>query len=209
MLAVYPETIELIVKEYEATDGIRAAEVDWWRGDGLPFGAVVDRVGRADLFGKRHPHQRRLSMDALEAGAAALHAISGKLQKAVDFYELWQLVQSAFRPIYGLGELAIYDAAERLRYRLELESEHLIYLHAGARVGARRLAGGRLKKESAWGILRYDVPIGLRRLCTHEIEDVLCIYKDELLLSPQEFRARRSGSSGSGCGRQREIRPGC
>lgn len=209
MLAVYPETIELIVKEYKATDGIRAAEVDWWRGDGLPFGAVVDRVGRADLFGKRHPHQRRLSMDALEAGAAALHAISGKLQKAVDFYELWQLVQSAFRPIYGLGELAIYDAAERLRYRLGLESEHLIYLHAGARVGARRLAGGRLKKESAWGILRYDVPIGVRSLCTHEIEDVLCIYKDELLLSPQEFRARRSGSSGSGCGQRREIRPGC
>ncbi|MBA4804750.1 MAG: hypothetical protein H2038_08890 [Brevundimonas sp.] len=206
---VYPETIELIVREYEATDAVRAAEVDWWLAEGLPFSVVIERVGRADLFGKRHPHQRRLSTSALEAGTAALHAISDKLKNAPDFYELWKLVQSAYRPIYGLGELAVYDVAERLRYRLRLESAHLIYLHAGARVGARRLAGGRLKRESAWGILRHEVPAGVRHLCTHEIEDILCIYKDELLLTPQDFRARRTGRPVPSCGSKSETRSIC
>ena len=206
---VYSETIHLIVQEYEATDPQRSAEVEWWEGEGLPFSDLIDRVGQADLFGKRHPHQRRLTTAALDAGTAALHRLSGQIQTAKDFHTLWQLIADAFKPIYGLGELAAYDAAERLRYRLGLESEHLIYLHAGARVGARRLAGGRLKRDDAWGILRWGVPDEMRHLCTHEIEDVLCIYKDELLLTPQEFRARRSLGGRSGCGSAVEHRPHC
>ena len=131
------------------------------------------------------------------------------MQSAPDFLELWFLVQAAFKPIYGLGELAVYDAAERLRYRLELESAHVIFLHAGARVGARRLAGGRLGKERAWGHQRHEVPLGLRHLSTHEIEDILCTYKDELLLTPQQFRARRGGGLSPGCSRPFEARPSC
>ena len=206
---VHPETIDLIVEEYDLGAEAREAEVRWWRGEGLSFSAVIDRIGQAELFGKRHPHQYRLSAAALAEGAAALRAISGQLENAPDFLQLWFLVQGAFRPIHGLGELAVYDATERLRHRLGLESAHVIYLHAGARVGARRLAGGRLKRESAWGILRWDIPEGLRHLSTHEIEDVLCIYKDELLLSPQQFRARRSGGSVRGCAPPSEGRPSC
>ena len=206
---VHSETIRLIVAEYEATDPQRSAEVEWWEGDGLSFNALIDRVGQADLDGKRHPHQRRLTAAALGAGTAALHGLSDQMQAARDFHTLWQMIEDAFKPIYGLGELAAYDAAERLRYRLGLESEHLTYLHAGARVGARRLAGGRLKRDDAWGILRWGVPNEMRHLCTHEIEDVLCIYKDELLLTPQEFRARRSSGGRGGCSRPLEHRPHC
>jgi hypothetical protein len=205
---VHPETIALIVEEYGADRRQRAAEDAWWRADGLPFEAVLDRVGRAEVLGKRHGHQRRLTAVALEAGRRALHAISDQLRAAPDFLQLWFLVQAAFAPIRGLGELAVYDAAERLRHRLKLSSHHVIYLHAGARVGARRLAGGRLPKESAWGILRTEVPSGLQHLSTHEIEDVLCIYKDELLLSPRQFRAGRSGG-GSRCGGAPDLRPVC
>ena len=175
----------------------------------MSFLAVVDRVGQAELFGKRHPHQYRLSAAALAQGTAALRAISGQLEDASDFLQLWFLVRAAFKPIHGLGELAVYDATERLRHRLGLESAHVIYLHAGARVGARRLAGGRLKRESAWGILRWDIPEGLRQLSTHEIEDIFCIYKDELLLSPQQFCARRSSGSARGSGSSSESRPSC
>lgn len=208
-LYVHPETINLIVEEYHLGAKAREAEARWWRGEGLSFTEVIDRVGQAELFGKRHPHQYRLSASALMEGTAALQAISDQLESAPDFLQLWFLVQSAFKPIHGLGELAVYDATERLRHRLGLESAHVIYLHAGARVGARRLAGGRLKRESAWGILRWDIPEGLRHLSTHEIEDVLCIYKDELLLTPQQFRAQRSAGSLRGCAPASESRLSC
>lgn len=196
---VYPETIDLIVADYARGSRDRAAEATWWRADGQPFAVVIDRVGWAELFGKRHPHQYRLSAHALTAGTAALHAIADTLQAAPNFIELWFLVQAAFKPIRGLGELAVYDAADRLRHRLGLQSDHVIYLHAGARVGARRLAGGRLPNESTWGIQRHQVPMGLRHLSTHEIEDILCIYKDALLLRPAQFRGRRTCGTKPSC----------
>lgn len=207
---IHPETIELIVAEYDLSEDARTAEVDWWRADGHAFSTVIDRVGDAvDARGKRHSHQWRLNADALAKGKAALHAISDRLQQASDFLQLWFLVQDAFKPIWGLGELAVYDTTERLRHRLGLESVHVIFLHAGARVGARRLAGGRLKRDDAWGIHRHQVPDGLRHLTTHEIEDILCIYKDELLLTPEAFLARRLRRGLSGCGPAPEPRPTC
>jgi len=206
---IHPATIELIVQEYEADRPRRVAEDASWRAEGLPFDELLDRVGRAEVLGKRHPHQRRLTRDALEAGRRALRRLSEQLRAAPDFHIVWTLIHNAFSPIRGLGELAIYDAAERLRHRLNLEAPHIIYLHAGTRVGARRLAGGRLPKDSLWGILRSAVPAGLRHLSTHEIEDILCSYKDELLLSPQQFRARRSASKRRACSPANEIQRGC
>jgi hypothetical protein len=207
---VYPETVEMIVAEYDLSEAERVADADWWRADGHPFLTVIDRVGNAvDARGKRHSHQWRLNADALAKGKAALHGISDQLQQAPDFLQLWFLVQDAFKPIWGLGELAVYDTTERLRHRLRLESAHVIFLHAGTRVGARRLAGGRLKPDDAWGIHRDQVPDRLRHLSTHEIEDVLCIYKDELLLTPDAFLARRSKRGPSRCGLAPEPRSSC
>jgi hypothetical protein len=206
---IYPKTIDLIVEEYEFEEDVRAAEAAWWRADGQPFSAVLGRVGDAAVQGKRHSHQWRLKATALADGKKALHAISDSLQVAPDFLQLWFLVQDAFKPIRGLGELAIYDTAERLRHRLGLKSDHIIFLHAGARVGARRLAGGRLDREDAWGIQRHKLPEGLRHLSTHEIEDILCIYKDELLLTPEQFLARRSKRGAARCGPGFEPRPTC
>lgn len=194
------ETVALIVKDYQRGARRRAHEKAWWRADGEPFAVVLDRVGRADLFGKRHPHQRRLSGNALECGRQALHRIADRLQDADDFYSLMLLVGEAFGEIRGLGELAIYDTAERLRHRLDLEAKHLVHLHAGARIGARRLLGGKLPRGDAWGVLRHQLPEGLWHLSTHEIEDILCIYKDDFFLTPDEFRARRGCSAPPGCG---------
>gem|GEM_PF-3732768 len=68
---VHPETINLIVEEYDLGAKAREAEARWWRGDGLSFPAVIDRVGQAELFGKRHPHQYRLSATALVEGTGS------------------------------------------------------------------------------------------------------------------------------------------
>jgi len=196
---VHSKTIDRIVADYLRGEVARALESAWWAAEGLAFATVVERAARAEIRGVRHPHQRRLQARSLERGHAALKAIQTRLERAADFHELWSTVGAAYRPIHGLGELAIYDTAERLRHRLKLESAHVIYLHSGARIGARRLAGGRLERECAWGIQRVDVPAGLRNLSTHQIEDILCIYKDDLLLPPDQFVERSPKNPGS-CG---------
>ena len=187
---IHSETVQLIARRYAMDAPRRAVEAAWWHAAGESDDVWLNRIGNADLFGKRHGHQRRLTAAALQAGTAALKCNAGKLKAASDFHTLCCLVEDLFRPIYGLGELAAYDAAERLRYRLGLESKHVIYLHAGARVGARRLAGGRLGREEAWGIHRSGVPEGLRNFSTHDIENMLCMFKDDFLLTPEQFIAR-------------------
>ena len=187
---VNPKTIDLIVEDYKSWESHRAKEQDYWRANGMPFSSVIARAVLSEIDERRHPHQRRLSSKALRTGVKALHEIEGQLKAARRFHVLHSLVEQAFKPIRGLGELAAYDTADRIRLALGLESEHVIYLHAGARVGARRLAGGRLENESAWGILKRDVPKGLRKLSTHEIEDVLCIYKDDFFVPPDEFEPK-------------------
>jgi hypothetical protein len=188
---IHARTIDLIVEEYEKCASHRDEQSEWWKADGLSFEELLTRVGMAESKSGRHPHQRRLEKSALEQGTTALRSVKNRIKSANDFYVLWRIIQERFKSIKGLGELATYDAADRLRHRLNLESEHIIYLHAGTRVGARRLFGGRLPREIGWGLQRDDVPFGLRHLSTHEIEDILCHYKDELLLTPDEFVKRR------------------
>ena len=88
-------------------------------------------------------------------------------------------------------------------------SEHIIYLHAGARVGARRLFGGRIPRGDAWGMMYHQVPEGFRGFSTHEMEDILCIYKDDFLLMPDQLRAKWEGRSPICCGPPPEHRPSC
>jgi hypothetical protein len=79
------------------------------------------------------------------------------------------------KPVDGIGELYIYDTALRIGAKLNLLPSR-IYLHAGARVGARALGfAGRLKY-----IELRDLPKEFQKLEPHEIEDVLCIFKDKL-----------------------------
>jgi hypothetical protein len=130
---------------------------------------------------------------------AALQRIAPDLETAKDFHSVFVLVDAAFKPVFGAGELAVYDATDRICERLGHSSPHVVYLHNGTRVGARRLAGGRLANEDAWGILHRQLPEGLRGLSTQEAEDVLCIYKDDFLLSPKELHAKWETIGGSRC----------
>jgi hypothetical protein len=159
--------------------------------------------------GQRHPHQRRLTRGAIGGCVAALTAIGPALEETRRFHDVHVLVEKAFKPVYGAGELAAYDAANRICERLGHVSEHIVYLHAGARVGARRLFGGRLPRGDAWGIFPNQVPEAFREFSTHEIEDILCIYKDDLLLSPEQLRAKWEGRSPSRCEPSPELRAPC
>jgi hypothetical protein len=183
---IWSETIDMIVDDYRKGEADRDREAEWWAADGFPFDEVLDRVGRARTrSGLRHGHQRRLSQSAILGSVERLNALSGPLQAAKDFHEVFTLIEAAFKPVRGAGELAVYDAANRICERLGHVSPHIVYLHAGARIGARRLLGGRLANGDAWGIFRHQLPEGLWDFSTHEVEDILCIYKDDFLLSPE------------------------
>jgi hypothetical protein len=68
-----------------------------------------------------------------------------------------------------------YDTALRIGSRLKLEPT-AVYLHAGARKGAMRLGVyTRARKVPSTGF-----PSELARLNPRDIENLLCIYKDEL-----------------------------
>jgi hypothetical protein len=123
--------------------------------------------------GKRWAHQRRIPGAALEKATDRLRRAG--LEKARSFDDLIQRVNSAVRSIRGIGELYVYDTALRIGAHLRLLPRE-VYLHAGARMGARAL---HLDYRSA-SIPLDRLPVELRRLEPHEIEDVLCIYKDWL-----------------------------
>ena len=123
--------------------------------------------------GKRWSHQRRIPSTALKTATARLrHA---RIQDARSFANLIALVEGAVRPVRGIGELYIYDTALRLGAHLRMLPGE-VYLHAGTRQGARALG---LDHHSP-SIPSSKLPPALHRLRTHEVEDVLCIYKDWL-----------------------------
>jgi hypothetical protein len=123
--------------------------------------------------GRRYSHQRRIKRQALEEARKILLKEKAQLAAAIDFDEFFNAIEAALQSVSGLGELYLYDTSLRLGARLNLEPKR-VYLHAGTRVGARAL-GLNWKKKA---LNMSDVPATLQSLRPHEIEDVLCIFKD-------------------------------
>jgi hypothetical protein len=194
--SVWPRTLRAIVADYRESQADRDTEITWWQADGVPFDQVIERVARADLrCGKRQSHQRRLGRATIEACLAALRGIRTELQAAVNFDEILTLVGRAFASVQGAGELATYDAADRICLHRGIAPEQ-VYLHAGTRDGFRQLSPGPRRRGHIRSVQRGELPLELRGLTERELEDVLCIYKDFFLYRPEEFArevAKRGG----------------
>lgn len=122
---------------------------------------------------KRYSHQRRIPRAALEMATRRLHRTN--VRSARSFADLIARVETAVRRVHGIGELYVYDTALRLGGHLRLLPRE-VYLHAGTRRGARALG----LDHRAESVSPSQLPAALRRLQPHEVEDVLCIYKDWL-----------------------------
>jgi len=123
--------------------------------------------------GKRHPHQRRAPRLVLEQAEDCLQAIGRQLAMANDFAALHRLVENEIGRIRGIGALTVYDITHRIGAHFG-KTPQLVYLHAGTRTGARVF---NIRGDS------FDpkiLPKPFSRLMPSEIEDCLCIYKDEL-----------------------------
>ncbi len=138
------------------------------------FDDVLTKAGLAQMpDGKRWAHQRRIPESVLLRATRRLRRAN--LQQADSFDELLNSVKAALNRVRGIGELYEYDTALRISAYLKTLPQR-VYLHAGTRVGARAL-GFAPKLPS---LAPRSLPSPLRKLRSHEIEDVLCIYKDWL-----------------------------
>jgi hypothetical protein len=116
-----------------------------------------------------------LPREVLERAALDLSLMERAMRSAPTFDRLFQIVDETLSPIRGVGELMIYDTALRLGANRGLQPRR-VYLHAGTRIGARALGFPRGRKS----LEPTELPRALQALRPDQIEDVLCIYKDEL-----------------------------
>jgi hypothetical protein len=128
-----------------------------------------------DAQGKRHSHQYRLKKQDMEAFAFQLQLQEQRLRNADNFDTLFRIVNNVGSNIDGIGDMLIYDAAERIGAFLNLFPDK-VYLHAGTKKGAEKvlgkIEGSTIKKEM------FPEPIRSSNLSCADIESMLCMYKN-------------------------------
>jgi hypothetical protein len=128
-----------------------------------------------DVEGRCFDHQRLIQRSARLAAKRRLESAIADLKSCRSFDELHALVKKLLWDVYGIGELYVYDSAERLGKYLGL-SPTRVYLHRGVRDGAKALG-----LNTRRGVLELDeLPKALRLLSADHAENFLCIYKDRL-----------------------------
>lgn len=168
--------LEAIVRTYVRKIRPRAqAEIDWFAHQPSLDAAIEKGALAINSRGKRYSHQRRLTKVALRQAFRTLLDESGAIGKARDFDELFRTIHAAVKPIPGIGELYVYDTSFRIGAKLNLFPTK-VYLHAGTRRGVRALG----LDHSAATLKVSALPKELGTLEPHELEDILCIFKDEL-----------------------------
>jgi hypothetical protein len=125
--------------------------------------------------GEKLSHQWRIPASVLKKSHQRLRAAICEIRRTRPFEELHQLILKKIGSIHGIGELMVYDTALRIGAKLGREPSE-VFLHAGTRVGARKL-GLDISRET---IGMSELPPLLRKLKAREVESLLCMYKDHL-----------------------------
>jgi hypothetical protein len=143
---------------------------------------ALDLIGKSYHSGfaakvKRHPHQRRIRRESIflfKRHLLSSRSIS-RLRACQSFDEVYDFVALESAEIDGIGQLFVYDTSLRIGSFLGLLPE-TVYLHAGALMGARHL-GFRSKLSP---LSPKKLSKELRQMTAYEIEDFLCIYKEQI-----------------------------
>ena len=147
-------------------------ELEFFRARHSIESAIHHAATATDEDGCCFDHQFRILRAARPQAEVALTLAKSRLKACKAFHELHTLMDDVLRPIFGLGDLYIYDAALRIGAFLGLSPE-FVYLHAGTREGARALGLGRGR---AYLEMR-ELPPPIRALSADEAESFICIYK--------------------------------
>lgn len=138
--------------------------------------AIMVAARSVDIYGKIHNHQRRLGKSILNEFAVMLCQAEAELSKAQSFDEIFAII-SRYR-FKKIGNLTIYDTSIRIGEYLKFYPTK-VYLHAGTRVGAKYIFG-HLKGRNVIEVNEFPSVIRNADLTAGDIEDILCIYKNEL-----------------------------
>jgi hypothetical protein len=169
---------ETIIRHYNSHHRPnKPEELNWFRRQPSLEAAINVAARAVDDRGKRFSHQYRIKRRAIQEANRLLLERHDELQRCKSFHELWQRVRRILEPVPGLGELYIYDTSLRVGAYLNLLPDR-VYLHAGTRTGAK--AFGIVSRNEEW-IEVAELPGILRELPPHEVEDILCIYKDKAI----------------------------
>ena len=180
-------TVDEIVNEYirEYRDVARG-EMDTFRRERSRASAIRRAALSEFPDGKRHPHQYLIPKKLLKLAEERLQAAARHLAGAPDFDALHEIVKREIGSVHGIGKLMVYDIAHRVGAYFG-KSPMLVYLHRGTKEGAALGFRGEALDPAV-------LPSPFSKLIPAEIEDCLCIYKDE-------FRGSRSRSRrNSRCG---------
>lgn len=124
---------------------------------------------------KRSSHHYRKSSLLLDEIHRRLRSKRAFIMKLTSFDTVYDLLSELIGKLQGVGPLYLYDTSLVLcAGRGYLPDK--IYLHSGTTIGARALE---LKTNRDW-ITRQELPKEFQHLAAFELEDILCIYGDDL-----------------------------
>lgn len=144
--------------------------------------SVKEAIRRAAL--EKRSHQYRIPFAVLHEAERRLQRIAQTLSQAPTFELLHDLVDHEIGALRGIGALAVYDIAHRIAV-FRRKSPKRVYLHRGTAAGARHLGFTGKTLEPC------ELPPPFSRLSAAEIEDCLCIYKDDLRPGRSQRRSSR------------------
>lgn len=125
--------------------------------------------------GKKDNHQSRIPIDKLQSYGDEILLWEKSIINCENFDDILEIVSNI--KIKGIGILTKYDVAYRIGEKLKIFPDK-VYLHAGTKQGALQL--GLIKKYSRKRYLTCnELPEWLLVLKPYQIEDFLCIYKNE------------------------------
>ena len=165
-------TFDTIVRQYKARQPDRHIEYCLAQ---TSLSKVIGIASMAvDHDNKKHVHQKHISPTNLFNFAGKLKLKKPGIKNAQTFDEIFSIVDSI--SCYGIGELAKYDICKRIGEYLTLVPDK-VFLHRGTRIGAINLLG-QLSNRKLLTLDKLPPAFQERNLTASEIEDILCIYKN-------------------------------
>ena len=193
-----------IVRCYSANHRPRKEhELDAFRNEASLRSAVERATAALDSENKQFDHQRRIRRDSKSSAKGALSSILPQLRRCRRFDQLIDLIETSLSEIKGIGPLYVYDTALRIGAKLGLLPDK-VYLHSGTRTGAKYLG----LRTDVPALRTEDLPRELQGMPLYEVEDILCIYKDNFSSANGVRSAKTSanasrissGARACGCG---------
>ena len=170
------QSLSTLVRIYQRKDGPKTAAY-------LAYFQTLESLDEAVRFachgkdGKIHDHQHLVGKSTLEEARKAIWKNAYKILACKSFEVLLKLVEDRTRTIDGFGVLAIYDTSLRLGAHRRIWPK-VVYLHAGTKQGCKALG----LTTSSGTVEMNNFPEPMRVLEPYQVEDFLCIFKDQITM---------------------------